>query len=230
MKSARYEIDVTYRCNLRCLDCNRLVGVLPWSDTDITTQDVIESGKRIKAAKIKMGLVKVCGGEPMVHPNIREITEVILREWNPIRIWIMTNGTHQEFSLSGVKFRHSRPKSKNHTPFLVSPADLGIGYNGAGVLFSCMPQKLCGRSFDHYGFSFCPFAGVIGRLVGMDPYSSVPIAEGREEICSHCIYSLSPTVRIKLERKARQGVIHYPTPTFATGISAPSEFPVFQIR
>ena len=97
---------------------------------------------------------------------------------------------------------------------LISPLDLGA--RGVyGVKRPCVVQRRCGRSFEAFGFAPCSVAGTLGRLLGINPYSEDVALRGREEICRHCIYSVSPALQKIVRQAARREELPHPTKTFA---------------
>ena len=231
----RYEVDVTFRCNLACPLCDRLVGKLPINNSDVTVEDITVAGERIREAGLEVSRVKVSGGEPLLHKDATEICQVIETQWPLIvgnKRVLCSNG--QLPVPTGITYRKSiSGLPKAHTPATISPADLGLSGDG-GCTGICRPQQFCGRAFDAFGFNFCPYAGIIGRIVGIDTYSSRPVLVGVREICKHCLFTIPAGKRLKLRKAAVEGELQYPTPTFREGIDRnqdqPTNWPRFLER
>lgn len=222
----RYEIDVTYRCNLSCKDCNRLVGVLPIPDCEVTLDQLAEAGRRVRRFLAqqhlggRLGVVKLSGGEPLLRPDLRQLCDVVIQEWNPSHaLKVCTNGTLAVPDWKDVYFRRSLVHRKVHYPFAVSPFDLGIPQTELGWKTPCRPQNFCGQGFDAFGFQACPFAGIIGRVLGIDPYCRHPVLMNIQEICAHCVYSISPRIRDRVEKAITRGEVDYPSETYREGIA-----------
>lgn len=205
-RGIRMAIAPTYRCNLKCPRCNRWIDKFPWQgDCDLTVEEVREAGRMLKEAGIKVNKVRVTGGEPTLHPRLKEIVDVIADEWGVCR-WthVLTNGTTVKTRPRDIKAKYSGGKGvavdfklSQHRPFTISPADLGL-IGGHGTEFPCEQQTGCGRLFDAFGFSFCVIAGSLGRVLGIDPYSRTPVLKGDPEICKHCIFSIGRKARWRI--------------------------------
>lgn len=221
----RYGISATYRCNQKCLHCNRYLREVEWPDSDVAVQDVVEAGAKIRAAGIIVNKVRITGGEPTLHPDLAGICKAVNETWRTERqTVVLTNHTLPLPDLTGTKARYSwgsdTPKNELHRPWTISPADLGlkpvVGYNGK----ACWVQRGCGRLFDRYGFGPCVLAGAMGRVLGIDPYESMPVLFGREEMCMHCICSLRRNKQWQLWGEASRGELDFPTKTYLDGLDA----------
>jgi hypothetical protein len=95
------------------------------------------------------------------------------------------------------------------------------GFNGK----ECWVMGGCGRLFDRYGFGPCVFAGALGRILRMDPYSPKPIMFGMHDMCRHCICSLTRKDQWRLWEEARKGLLGFPTKTYAEGLKRLREEP-----
>jgi hypothetical protein len=113
---------------------------------------------------------------------------------------------------------------------MLSPHDLGM-HPVHGYVDSCRASRICGRLFDAFGFASCPYAGVIGRVIGIDPYQPYPTPYGLPDICKHCHHSLCKKDKEILWEAAKKGEIKTPTPSFERGMQR-GPFPIrrFQDR
>lgn len=68
------EIDITYRCNLNCYNCNRSVRQAPEA-LDISISQIVAFVEESIDKKIKWKRIRVLGGEPTLHPHFLEIIE-----------------------------------------------------------------------------------------------------------------------------------------------------------
>ncbi|KKK76834.1 hypothetical protein LCGC14_2859640, partial [marine sediment metagenome] len=161
----------------------------------ITLEGLREGYRRVRVAGITIDKTRVTGGEPLLHPQFVEAMEIISETWNKdysARTCVFSNGTLKLPKTKGWRYNlPSTDKSKQEwfRPSMLSPIDLGYSITN-GVDRNCTMQIGCGRVFDAYGFAACVFSPPIGRLLGIDPYSSQPVLKGDPEICKHCPYSL----------------------------------------
>jgi len=213
----RFGIVPTYRCNLKCEMCNRGIDKFPWQPSDLTADDVREAGEMVVAAGIRVNKVRITGGEPTLHHELKEICDITRDVWKVERCTtVLTNGTTRNTRPQGIWARYKggdETTVKVHQPFSISPADLGL-QGRYGTEWLCEQQKGCGRLFDAFGFSFCVLAGPIGRLLRIDPYSKTPVLKGDERICKHCIFSLPRKQRWKIWGAWREGKQEAVTKTY----------------
>ena len=212
------------------------LDLVPWSDSDITIEDIRISGGIIKQCGFSVGRVRVAGGEPTLHKNLTECCDAITKYWGLKRAVVCTNAIIDY--PKGISFRNVESSPEHfrkdvHKPPMVSPVDIGLdpvlGFNRL-----CKFSHRCGALFDAFGFSFCPKAGAIGRLLGIDPYQAEPVLLGNENICKHCPYSLPEELRMQVSSDVRNGIIEYPTETYRNAIRKckenPMKFKKFQDR
>jgi MoaA/NifB/PqqE/SkfB family radical SAM enzyme/ubiquinone/menaquinone biosynthesis C-methylase UbiE len=81
-------LHITDRCNMMCHHC--LFECSPKLRTTLSFEDI----RRIFQEAYHLGArtFYLTGGEPLVHPNIRDICNLILNAYNDTRIVILTNG------------------------------------------------------------------------------------------------------------------------------------------
>ena len=219
-ESTSFGIVPTYRCNMACKDCNRFLDILKWPDSDMSVRNLKKAANIISHSQFKPGRIRFTGGEPLLHPEIREMVNIVNEQWKPeLRLVMFSNGAIKLKGRLPLRLNSTTPDEKKHRPYLISPADLGIESTGGWKTY-CHVKKGCGLLYDCYGFSFCVHAGAFGRLLRIDPYKQKPFKEGIEEICRHCICSVAVSHRFKLQDAAMQGDFEYPTKTYREGIKA----------
>jgi organic radical activating enzyme len=84
------EIYITNECNLTCKNCNRynnynFSGHYSWQANQ---QAIMAWSKRITAP-----LITIIGGEPALHPDLYEWTELVCTAWPDCPVIIQSNGT-----------------------------------------------------------------------------------------------------------------------------------------
>ena len=236
----RYAIALTYNCNSACKYCNRFLDIFTWKDTDITLQDLELGWEAMKASGINLEKVRITGGEPLLHPNFEEYIKFIRDTWknrSERKMPIFTNGTIERPFIEKCKYRIeplSPEKIECHTAPMISPLDLGLeptrGFVSGAENTYCHRQRSCGRLFDCHGFTFCIFAGAIGRLLGVDPYTPYPELDGRIEICGHCPFSLGVPKCFRLAKQVRDGKLEYPTKTYREAIQKVKDEGHFKLK
>ncbi len=86
-------LEPTFRCNLACRGCGR-IREYAQSRLDLTPEECWAACNEAGAP-----VVSITGGEPLIHPEIREIVQGIQRQGRFVHL--CTNGLHLGDSLSG---------------------------------------------------------------------------------------------------------------------------------
>ena len=200
------ELDITYECNMGCLQCNRALGVCPSQE-----MMTIEQIRKVLSESLSMAKpfseIRVLGGEPTLHPQISKI--VVVLDWYrtqvgecSISIWTHGDGERTKQKLKNlpawIRIRVSHKILKiggdKFEPFLAAPIDYsGIcsgDYNNGCKQIS--PGK-CGVGISLYGIYVCPVAAAIDRVLGIDigirnltDISNVRFREQCEQLCRYC--------------------------------------------
>lgn len=214
-----FEINATYRCNQQCEFCNRAIGVLPLSQSDVSAEQVERFCKATEHLQITR--LKIAGGEPTLNRELPDIIEILNRAEHVRKVWVMTNGIREE-RVPGARYVTSPPDSKTHVPFLISPWDFGIQNNGR---MRCVEMHVCGHAFDRWGFIVCPVETILATVLRRKVQSSEPRTEPRPDICRHCIYSVPRWVRLAMAREVAQRPDFHPSKTFRKGLARHQEAP-----
>jgi radical SAM protein with 4Fe4S-binding SPASM domain len=124
------EFAVTYRCNLRCVQCNI------WKHSTKNSQSSerelsLERIWRIFSSYRKFKLIGITGGEPYLRTDLTEIVDAILSTQKDLRLlFITTNGQLPEIIESSVQKmlerveHHGKRLGLNHLVSIDGPPDL----------------------------------------------------------------------------------------------------------
>lgn len=224
LQSIPLEIAVTHVCNAYCEYCNKAIGLMRIADSTVTPAQIDKAGQLLQEQGIEITRVTLAGGEPTIHPDLPGLVDACMRlpgvskGLEPNRIftngilrregyratyklpdnwrWIETKLRNTNDPLSGKKF---------HVPCFIDPTD----YDMEGRYEGCYMPNLCGHGLESHGFTMCSVAGVLGRLLRINPYSTTRHVrqESPDGICRHCIYGLPKAKRKRLERAALAGKI-----------------------
>lgn len=200
------ELDVTYKCNMGCMQCNRALGVCPSQE-----MMTIEQIQKVLSESLSMAKpyqeIRVLGGEPTLHPQISKI--VIALDWyrsqvveSSISIWTNGHGERVKQELKNLpawmRIRVSHKKLKvggdEFEPFLAAPIDYsGICLKDYNKGCSQIAIGKCGVGVSLYGIYVCPVAAAIDRVVGLDigirnltEISSERLREQCGQLCRYC--------------------------------------------
>lgn len=176
-RSRRYiELDITYRCNLRCPNCNRSCTQAP-EDLEMTPDQIRAFVRESIAAGVQWERIHLMGGEPTLHRDFGVILDV-LRHYrahhNPdMRIVLCSNeqGPAVRRALArlpaDIDIRTSPPTSRPRLfrPFNMAPRDQRR-YRWADYGSGCRIMAECGMGLTPLGYYPCAIAGGIDRVFG----------------------------------------------------------------
>ena len=114
------EIPIVFHCNLNCNYCAHMspymanVPMIPINDVELQCKSWYQ--------RIAPKVIRIIGGEPLLHPHIAEIVVIISQYWNTIPIDIVTNGLRinqlPTSVFDVVRMRNVRFKITIHSPLL----------------------------------------------------------------------------------------------------------------
>jgi len=176
-RSLRYiELDITYRCNLRCPNCNRSCTQAP-DDREMSPDQIRAFVEESIAAGWQWERIHLMGGEPTLHRDFESILG-ILRHYrdhhNPgMRIVLCSNeqGPAVRRALArlpaDIDIRSSPPTSRPRLfrPFNMAPRDQRR-YRWADYGSGCRIMAECGMGLTPLGYYPCAIAGGIDRIFG----------------------------------------------------------------
>lgn len=124
--------------------------------------------------RIRWDQVAVLGGEPTLHPDFREITD--LAKQVAKRVLFVTNGitgirTPEDIGhgMEGVKIKNTAKASRVHRFAAMTDAvcdshpEISVEQYAEG----CTIPSVCGLGMNAFGYYPCPIAGTVDRIFGM---------------------------------------------------------------
>lgn len=179
------EIDITYRCNLNCFNCNRSVRQAPEA-LDISLDRIEEFVSESISKKLKWKRIRVLGGEPTLHPKFLKIIDVLNRyiEYNDdCEIQVVTNGYGEKVNNmikelpDHIWVENSRkftPKQEGFAPFNLAPCD-DEKFTNCCYENGCAIMEDCGMGLTPLGYYPCAVSGGIDRIIQKQlGYQSIP--------------------------------------------------------
>ena len=202
-RSRRFvEIDITYRCNLRCPNCNRSCTQAP-AATDMAVSRLADFLDASAAAGARWERIRLLGGEPTLHPDlpaIFELLEAYRIQHNPrLRLVLCTNGRGARVrqALSHlppavvIKNTYKSARPRLFRPFNRAPRDLRR-YALADFTCGCRILEDCGLGVTPQGYYPCAVAGGIDRVFGFGlgrqtlPPNEDEMTDLLERFCPFC--------------------------------------------
>lgn len=170
------EIDITYLCNLHCLNCNRSVTQAREA-MHMTVDTVRRFVDESLDANKRWRRIRVLGGEPTLHPEFGAIVDELLRYKRAHReciVEVVTNGFGRRVQtvLAGLppdvmvdNSQKESPVQVHFGPFNLAPQD-DPGFDGADYRNGCAVLEDCGMGLTPMGYYPCAVAGGIDRILG----------------------------------------------------------------
>jgi hypothetical protein len=196
------EIDITYLCNLHCLNCNRSVHQarearhMPLAMVANFVEESLAKGKVWRR-------IRVLGGEPTLHPQFFEILDTLLgygRRHPECILEVVTNGHGPRVAEVLAKLpkeiwvdNSAKTDRVQPTfgPFNLAPKD-DPKYIGADFSNACAVARDCGVGLTPMGYYPCAVAGGIDRILRENlgvaelPSDTDDMLEAAKRLCSYC--------------------------------------------
>jgi len=197
------EIDITYVCNLDCAGCNRSCPQAPTGEM-MSIEEIKKFVAESIAAHYRWKRIRILGGEPTLHPQVRQIVDILLaykRDYSPeTRIMLSTNGaaalTKRVISemppeVEIINSQKTPGKNNMFQRFNSAPID-DARWCDAEFTSGCRLAKDCGTGLTPYGFYPCAPAGSIDRVFGLDigrkqlPGKDDDMHDILDSLCRYC--------------------------------------------
>lgn len=175
----RIEIDITYDCNLKCINCNRSCTQAPGKD-HMSLEQIRSFVSESKILNIKWDQINILGGEPTLHPSFHNIIHIILKDYiesfSPETILqVVSNGygnfvqnqlkilpEHQNLIIDKNSYKFSN-KTSYFSPFNIAPVDIAQ-FTDQDYSNGCWVTSYCGVGLNNIGYFPCSVAGGIERI------------------------------------------------------------------
>lgn len=210
------EIVITLRCVGHCKNCIRMCNTTEWSGLDYSDMDMSLGHVRRVIQDIRdvfslscftepvFGIVCVTGGEPLLHPNVVEITNLVhdqvTRSGMSVLTMLNTSGSMPiPVSLSefAVTFSRMPDKTGIHQAMFIDPAEPGIegiGAQAPPTYATCQHYRKHRVIVTRNGYNMCCASEGYTRLFGAEQLCLRKLPASPEQfpcidaICAHCAY------------------------------------------
>ena len=216
-RSRRFvEMDLTYRCNLKCANCNRSCTQSP-SRQELSVARIAAFVHQSIAAGARWERIRLLGGEPTLHSGFSAVLDLLMRYRRThrprMRIVVCTNGSGPRVreALShlpeGVELKNTFKNGSQRLfrPFNKAPADSSL-FRFSDFSAGCRILNDCGLGLTPLGYYPCAVAGGIDRIFGFGlGRKTLPQADDdmRDQLsvfcplCGHFGFSW-PTKKVKM--------------------------------
>jgi len=206
------EIDITYRCDLKCMNCDRSCRQAE-ADCDMSLQQIKKFTEESDEIEHEWKRIRIMGGEALLHPEVERILEVF-SSYGKIHthtfIELFTNGIEKDIpSIPDNIAVHNTHKmsiyNKKFEPYNLAPIDMNIS---ADYRKGCWITSDCGMGLNAYGYYPCAAGAAVDRVFGLNIGSSNISAavkrfdEQKNQLCRYCGHFLT---RKYAEPKDRDG-------------------------
>lgn len=169
------EIDLTYRCNLACPNCNRSCSQVP-RPIDIPVEQIAKLIAETSEQKYCWDRIRVLGGEPTLHPQFLEIVQ-LLRAFRKstlplLQIVVCTNGYGRKVQQMlnclpndvVIKNTNKSGTPRLFRPFNRAPCDRLL-HRFQDYTTGCRILSECGMGLTPMGYYPCAIAGGIDSIL-----------------------------------------------------------------
>lgn len=210
------EIDITYACNMKCINCNRSCRQAPTVE-NMTLGQIKNFIKESIENKAKWKIIRLMGGEPTMNPNVLEIINLVLEykhKHSPkTRIQVCTNGYGKfvEGKIKQIPEEVEVINSGKTTPsqyfykFNIAPRDQ-LKYKYADYSNGCPVTEEIGIGLGPNGYYPCAVAAGIDRILGLDigrkkfPQTNDQMRDQMKKLCQYCgLFGFGATDRTNRE-------------------------------
>ena len=201
------EIDVTFKCNLKCYNCDRSCRQAP-EEISISIEQIHKFLGETLNKNHYWKRIRILGGEPYLHPEIDTILDILSEYKSENKdgiIEIVTNGYGPyvnnaiKKTPSNIVINNTRKVSQYNQKFEsfnIAPTDIG-NYSSADYKKACWITEECGIGLNPYGYYQCGVAGSIDRVFGFDiglkelPDNELQLMPLKKKLCAFCGHFLN---------------------------------------
>lgn len=210
------EIDVTFKCNLKCYNCDRSCRQAA-EDGYLSIEQIYKFLDETFRKNINWKRIRVLGGEPYLHPKIDLILDILSdykSENKDLIVEIVTNGYGScvndgiKKTPSNITINNTRKVSqynKKFESFNIAPIDIG-NYSATDYKRACWITEECGIGLNTYGYYQCGVAGSIDRVFGFDiglkelPNNELQLMPLKKKLCTFCGHFLNQKYTLPEQR------------------------------
>lgn len=214
----RIEIDITWECQVRCMNCDRSCRQAP-TDERMTVEQIAAFVEQSVSAGKRWERITILGGEPTLHPDLDPILDILLafrKSHSPSTGLVLASNGHGERTQrvleelpSGIQVRVTAkhaPHQPTFEPFNIAPIDIPE-LQGARFTDGCWITADCGIGLGPRGYYPCGVAGGIDRVFGLGeglqavPTEAADLVTAMDACCRYCGHFLRGEFVEKTDRE-----------------------------
>lgn len=223
MEAIYYAIDlaVTLRCNWKCKNCLRFCNMknesgLSYEDSDMTISQIENFINQVEELSNKENrrvfeFIQVSGGEPLLHPNIVEIVQLLQKRLIEKkycgRLIVNSNlmsETPKEIEEYIINYLTVEEKNNVHIAVLLHPDEIGVN---RPTFHSCNYLNKKRLVLTYQGYNVCCSADGYIRLFGEEGLilDRLPNSidgfdlDSMNRVCQHCAFGCIPFAAFEKE-------------------------------
>lgn len=218
------QIDITNYCSFTCLYCSRYNRHLRRDQRrHMTLEQIATALDTLKLWPSKIGII---GGEPLLHPDFKQICELIASRFPSSKMGLWTSGgkNYQELlplinnTFGFVAYNEHNPeqlKTCKHQPITIAIKDvIGDGELRRSLIDDCWVQRTWCPTINHFGAYFCEVAAAQDVLLNegknawpVEPgwWKKVPLQFEDQVVkfCDNCGMAIPMERELILKRKEK---------------------------
>ena len=191
----KIELEITFKCNATCKNCNRMCGMMDLGDSNMTIGQIEHFIHEMTNKKHEITSIAIIGGEALTHPDFLEIWFLLynkLYKTGIIRLMMLATNcilpVPKELQRCTYQLVPSPPHTKQHFNFYTSPTDVEVEVQRCDVV------KRCGIALNTFGYFPCAGGGsALSMLLNLNmaKYSLPPNLSvwDYNDICKYCCFA-----------------------------------------
>ena len=201
------EIDITFKCNLMCYNCDRSCRQAP-DEKYISIEQIYKFLRETYDKNHHWRRIRILGGEPYLHPKIDTFLDILNKYQSENRdtiIEIVTNGNGPKVNQcikktpSNIILNNTKKVvqfNRKFEPINIAPVDI-TQYLPSDYKKACWITEECGIGLNPYGYYQCGVAGSIDRVFGFNiglkelPIDQQQLIYLKRKLCKYCGHFLN---------------------------------------